>query len=407
MLNSRDNDGFRVYVGVAPFDVDQNAGASPYECGWYLNCHESVLYSGPPHNYVYWHRAYGLRKDDGEYVHNGDSVGVVMNTAKGNLSFVLDGVDFGVAYEGIPLDKPLVPCVLLQNEGDSVELDLSPVEENVVDSTIPAPSNVAVGGTTWDSITLTWGAVGGASLYQIEANGGKTRNASTADAGIRLKLPTNIELSFRVRTVRGTSFSEWSGVVKGMIPSTADFRDSEWAQCPSYVGDLAEYGVLTESPKVAKKYGCEGYPHCCTVIGNTPLPPNQVVSWRINLLNSFDNNGRGFWIGVAPHGINQDDDENYNKCGWYFDCYTSSLYSGYPHSYRGKEYGPRKENGQYVRNGDSVGVVMDTERGELSFTLKNVNLGLAYEGILVDEPLVPCVILGGWWDAVALDILKR
>ena len=58
----------------------------------------------------------------GEFVHTGDSVGVVMDTAKGKLSFILNGVNLGVAYEGIPLDKPLVPCVLLYIEGDFVEL---------------------------------------------------------------------------------------------------------------------------------------------------------------------------------------------------------------------------------------------------------------------------------------------
>ena len=55
-------------------------------------------------------------------MHTGDSVGVVMDTAKGEFSFVVNGVNLGVAYEGIPLDKPLVPCVLLYYNGDSVEL---------------------------------------------------------------------------------------------------------------------------------------------------------------------------------------------------------------------------------------------------------------------------------------------
>ena len=77
------------------------------------------LRSGPPHNYR--SKEYGPRKGDGEYVHTGDSVGVVMDTAKGELSFVVDDVNLGVAYKGIPLDKPLVPCVLLWSE-DSVEL---------------------------------------------------------------------------------------------------------------------------------------------------------------------------------------------------------------------------------------------------------------------------------------------
>ena len=45
-----------------------------------------------------------------------------MDTAKGELSFVVGGVNLGVAFDGIPLDKPLVPCALLLWEGDSVEL---------------------------------------------------------------------------------------------------------------------------------------------------------------------------------------------------------------------------------------------------------------------------------------------
>ena len=46
---------------------------------------------------------------------------VVMDTAKGELSFVVNGVNYSVAFDGIPLDKPLVPCVLLDCKGDSVE----------------------------------------------------------------------------------------------------------------------------------------------------------------------------------------------------------------------------------------------------------------------------------------------
>ena len=78
------------------------------------------MWSGPPHNYR--GKEYGPRKEEGQYVHEGDNVGVVMDTTKGELSFVVNGVNLGVAFEGIPLDKPLVPCVLLGCEGDSVEL---------------------------------------------------------------------------------------------------------------------------------------------------------------------------------------------------------------------------------------------------------------------------------------------
>ena len=76
--------------------------------------------SGPPHSYS--RKEYGPRKWYEKYVHTGDSVGVVMDTAKGELSFVVNGVNLGVAFDGIPLDKPLVPCVLLGFPGDSVKL---------------------------------------------------------------------------------------------------------------------------------------------------------------------------------------------------------------------------------------------------------------------------------------------
>ena len=92
-----------------------------------------------------------------------------MDTAKGELSFSLNGANFGVAYEGIPLDKPLIPCVILWWPDDSVEFNTSGVKENV-DSSIPTPFNVTTKSATWNSITLTWDAIKGASFYQIEVD---------------------------------------------------------------------------------------------------------------------------------------------------------------------------------------------------------------------------------------------
>ena len=54
-------------------------------------------------------------------MHTGNNVCVVMDTTKGELSFVLNRVNLGVAYEGVPLDKPLVPCVYILTRDTSVE----------------------------------------------------------------------------------------------------------------------------------------------------------------------------------------------------------------------------------------------------------------------------------------------
>ena len=72
-----------------------------------------TLCTGFPHN----EEAYISGENDGECVHTEDGVGVVMDTAKGELSFVVNGVNLGVAFDGIPLDKPLVPCVILHYQG--------------------------------------------------------------------------------------------------------------------------------------------------------------------------------------------------------------------------------------------------------------------------------------------------
>ena len=39
-----------IMVGVAPIDFDINS-SNYNNCGWYLYCNRSTLYSGPPFNY--------------------------------------------------------------------------------------------------------------------------------------------------------------------------------------------------------------------------------------------------------------------------------------------------------------------------------------------------------------------
>ena len=51
------------------------------------------------------------------------------------------------------------------------------------------------------------------------------------------------------------------------------------------------------------------------VIGNAPLPHSKVSSWNIKILKSRSNNGFCIFIGVALSDINQNEDDNYNKCG--------------------------------------------------------------------------------------------
>ena len=103
-----------------------------------------------------------------------------------------------------------------------------------------------------------------------------------------------------------------------------------------------KYSIDEKNSRVATKTCWEW----CTIIGNTPLPQNKVTSWNIKILKSWRNDGKDIYIGVVPFDIYQnEEDGNSEKCGWYFNCCDSALYSGPPHYYKGKKHGPRKEKG--------------------------------------------------------------
>lgn len=191
----------------------------------------------------------------------------------------------------------------------------------------------------------------------------------------------------RVRAELDGKESEWSDVVE-FTPTYLDCY--AWKECPGNVDMKRSYRLDENSHRIATRSGEE----FCTVIGNAPLVHDKKTIWNVKILQSH-NNGDGIFIGVAPSDINQDSYNNFNTCGWYFNCYRSSLFSGPPHKYWDKKYGRRNELGKYVETGDKIGVVMDTANGELSFTLNTEARGIAFVGIPLDRPLVPCVILGG------------
>ena len=411
ILETLNNAANSIYVGVAPNDINRLQGSKASKIGWFLNCQNSMLASGPPRKNSYPGEKYGPWKILKKQIQKGSVIGVVMDTSLGTLSYSVDNKSYGVAYKEIPLDKPLFPCVSFYNKGDSLELELSEVKEcQPVDSTIPVPSKVTAESTTWDSVTLTWDPIEGASFYQVEVDGRGFYSSPKTNMFIKEGLRADTEHSFRVRTVMLKSMGligffmkeniagKWCDVVKERTPKES-FETGKWEECPNDTGVMPNYIIAKDNLRIAKKIGGSG----CTIIGNTALPPNKVTSWNIKILRSWNNNGDDIYVGVAPSDISQNEKYNYNNCGWYFDCYRSTLCSGLPHKYIKKEYGPRKGLGQYVHIGDSVGVVMDTAKGELSFVVNGVNLGIAYEGIHLDKPLVPCVLLGKGGDSVELD----
>ena len=102
-----------INVGVAPIDFDINSSQHYESCGWYLYCYDSTLYSGPPFKYSGLSKKYNKVKDE---------IILVMNMKKRTLKFIINNEDKGDSYTDIPLDKPIVPAVLLYDKDDSVEI---------------------------------------------------------------------------------------------------------------------------------------------------------------------------------------------------------------------------------------------------------------------------------------------
>ena len=389
------NNGEDIYVGVAPSDIDQNQAENYYKSGWYLCCYDVTARTGILHKNT--GKEYGPKREKGKGIGTGDTVGVIMDTRKGELSFVIDGVNLGVALNGIPLDKPLVPCVIMKFKGDSVELDTSDVREKVSE-TIPAPKRFHLKSSWWDSFTVSWTPVKGASLYQIEVDRSKLLDFSPKSIFTKRGLLPETEHIIRVRAVCKDGVGDWSKHMKTWTRRVPQFSECVWKECPEDIKNKNQYYLDLDNLRIACRIGTGNFSP--TILGSAPLPLGQVTSWGIKVKS----NGNGVLVGVAPSDIDQNSDDVHEKCGWYFHCYNARLCSGPPCYYRWKEYGPKKESGEYVHKGDNVGVVMDTVKGELSFVLNGVNLGVAYEGIPLDKPLVPCVLLRYIFETVQLII---
>lgn len=187
---------------------------------------------------------------------------------------------------------------------------------------------------------------------------------------------------------------DWSGLIN---VKTSWKWTCGWKECPSNVTHNKMYTVEDSGKRTVISKLVNG--DWCTAISDTPLPAEGITRWGIELLGE---NSGSIFVGVAPSDIDQNDDKNINKCGWYFDCCDLTLWSGLPHLLYHEEYGSKKYAKQRIHKGDIIGVNIDLPKGDLSFAVNSTNLGIAYKEIPLDKPLVPCVLLRWKNDSIKL-----
>ena len=116
-----------------------------------------------------------------------------------------------------------------------------------------------------------------------------------------------------------------------------------------------------------------GNNHNCNILGDIILPKNQISKWKIKLKKYYELIPSLYdWtilIGVGPSNLNQNEDNLYRKT-WTFICGSSniSIQSGSQTDYKEKKK---------LKEGDIVEVIMNNITGELSFSVNDINYGVA------------------------------
>lgn len=286
-----------------------------------------------------------------------------------------------------------------------------------------APIEVTTGPLQHGAIRLRWvpsayqsaqlerAGLAGSVRYQVQTREQGTHSfENAAECGacdvmyFPAKLAPGKKYDVLVRAGCGGVWSPWSRPAPVTVPDWA--RWCAWKECPVSVDPVLAYKVSGAPRRWATQTG----DYWCTVVGNTPLGRNAVVSWGTKIIVSKDRNGAGIFVGVAPEDINQSEDENFEKCGWYINCGDFTLHSGPPHNYGydGPSFGKRKKYGTYVTTGDALMTTVNTSVGTIAFAIrspnasKNEDIGVAYKGVPLDKPLVPAVIMFYKKDAIEL-----
>ena len=226
------------------------------------------------------------------------------------------------------------------------------------------------------------------------------REDSSFVPGEPLKAETTYKLRLRVEYAGATS--EWS---KAVLYTTPAFASScGWRECREDVFATKKYAVAPENPRVVRALYSSpgGVVHGCAVVGRAALPRGKTTAWRLRVLASRANNAAGMEVGVAPFDVGRDDGCAHTVYGWYLRCEDFTLWSGPPQNYRMKAFALKKTFKEHLRVGGEVGIAVDLTQGTVAFEVNGKSLGVAYEGIPMNKPLVPVVVLSYKDDAIEL-----
>ena len=140
---------------------------------------------------------------------------------------------------------------------------------------------------------------------------------------------------------------------------------------------------VTKNGLIATKIGKNDWD--CVVLGDKEIPKNKISKWKIKINKNKTNKGNtDIAIGIGP---------NFFKGNLYNECW-SIISSGSEIKLYLKEkelyYNNLKST---MKEGDIFEVIVDRKLGNLSFSVNNINYGIACSEIPKDDILFPTVVL--------------
>ena len=122
----------------------------------------------------------------------------------------------------------------------------------------------------------------------------------------------------------------------------------------------------------------------CIIIGDKEIPKNKISKWKIKIKTDIKTNYADFYIGIGPNNFKG----NFCDECWslYSHCSTIKL------RMKGKssEYNNHKEK---LKKNDIIEVIVDRKLGNLSFSVNDINYGIACSNIPKEESLYPTIVL--------------
>lgn len=387
-----------IYVGIAPVgDVDPAASCAL--SGWYLHVASATLISGPPHNYSATPMPLAAGEGIANYAGNlfaGDVITLDFDATVGSLAFSINRKNVGVAYTGIPLDKPFVVAAML-GENDVIRLE-------VVDNSSTAPTSFHTTSVESNAVALAWrcddASLPAGAVYRVSCEYSESGYAGGAVAPIVYEgsaaecsvkgLIAGVSYDFYV-TRSGSDV--WSAPLRVTTTPAKAFSEARLLR-NSVEGrgiEVAEGGLSAVSKGAGSWHA---------LLADAVVPREGKRRFGVKIV-SLKGSSADMLIGVAPADIDPNFTEGHPTYGWFFSCYRSNIVSGPPHNASYLNYDPART---HVQTGDLVEVFCETVAAEgtatLSFAVNGKALGPAFLGIPLDKPLVPVVLMRNDGDAV-------